>query len=514
VTASKNLIILYFPSPFPAYRPWSGVPLSLLAISRQLDQQGYTIKIFARHLQTNTLKSLLSSSSGAVCLGISVMTGYQILDGLKIARAFKKAFPHIPIVWGGWHPSILPLETIKNKYVDIIVKGQGDETFTRLVHRLQNKQSLKSLNGIVYKSHRQIVNNPDSQPVNLATLPPIPYHLIDLSRCIGNTEYGLRTIPYISSYGCPHRCGFCVEPIVNKNRWVATPATQVVQEWQNLVKNYQADSIAVIDSNFFVDESRVRSICQAIINRKLNIKWGNANGRVRQMSQFKKSTWSLMHRSGCSMILTGAESGSQAALDLVTKDINVDDIKKFTHLCKTYNIKILYSFLVGLPWSKDAGENNRFVQSEYRSTLSLISQLLKICRRNRYTYYLFLPYPGAPLFDRAVKLGLDYPHSLRGWSQYLMSPEDAFNTSVHQRWISSHDARLTAMLTQYIFGLMDQDTYPTLLSRITNPFLRPLFSLSFYIALSLVRIRWYFKYFGLPIDYYFFTLVHKHGGLI
>ena len=137
-------IILYFPSPLPYERNWHGVPLALLAISRFLAQENYTIKIYS-HFQKNHLKKILSEGKDSVCFGISAMTGFQIYDGLKVATAFKKKHPNIPIVWGGWHPSILPLQTIKDPNVDIVVKGQGDVTFTELVHALHKKKSLKSI---------------------------------------------------------------------------------------------------------------------------------------------------------------------------------------------------------------------------------------------------------------------------------------------------------------------------------------------------------------------------------
>ena len=95
-----------------------------------------------------------------------------------------------------------------------------------------------------------------------------------------------------------------------------------------------------------------------------------------------------------------------------------------------------------------------------------------------------------------------------------MSPEDAFKTILRQLWISPNQARLTAMLTQYIFGLMDQDTYPVLLKRISSPLAKFVFSISYKIALVLVKLRWKFKYFGLPFDYWLFTQVHKYAGLI
>lgn len=510
----KPTIILYFPTPFPYHRPWKGVPLSLLAISRTLDKEGYNIKIISRFLQINPENEIIKLAPKSICLGISAMTGFQIHDGLKMAKIFKKKYPEIPIVWGGWHPSILPLETLKNKYVDIVVRGQADESFPKLVQALEKKEPLSTIKGINYKIKDKIFSNPDVFPVNLNLLPPLPYHLIDVNKCLFGTEYGQKTIPYISSYGCPHRCAFCVEKIVNKQHWTALDGLKVVDEWQNLVKKYQVDSVAIYDSNFFVDEARIVTICSELINRKIKLKWGNANGRVRQLSQFKKSTWKLMEQSGCSMILTGAESGSQEALDFIDKDMNVDEIIKFTKLCHKHHIKILFSFLVGLPWSNNAQKNKQFINREFDSTFFLIDQLIKISPFNRFTYYVFLPYPGAPLFKRAVKLGLHYPKNLQAWSRYLMSPEDAFKESIKQKWISPSQIRQTAMLTQYIFGLLDQDSYTTLIGRINSPVLKIIFSISYKIALLIIKIRWRFKFFSFPLDYQLFILVHKYGKLI
>jgi radical SAM superfamily enzyme YgiQ (UPF0313 family) len=511
---STKKVLLFFPTPFPYHRPWKGVPLALLAISRQLTQENYDIKIFSRFLHDNVEAEILKSGKDSICLGISAMTGFQIHDGLKIAKLFKEKYPQIPIVWGGWHPSILPLQTLKNKYVDIVVRGQGDITFTELVHALENHTSLSDILGISYKHKGKYVTNPDRPPVNLNVLPPIPYHLLDLDKCLFGTEYGAKTLPYISSYGCPHRCGFCVEEIVNKRHWTALNAQNIFKEWQYLIKKYQIDSFAVYDSNFFVNESRVNDLCRLLKSHKLNIKWGNANGRVRQLSMYKPDTWQLMSDTGCAMILTGAESGNQKALDFISKDMNVEEIHTFTRLCHQYKIKILFSFLVGLPWSKNVKENKQFVDSEYRSTLSLIRSLIKISPNNRFTYYVFLPYPGAPLYRRAIQLGYKPPTSLTRWSDYLMSPEDAFNTVLRQKWITPTQARLTAILTQYIFGLLDTDTYDMLLIRVKGNLNKLIFKTAYKIGLLLVNLRWKYQFFGFPIDYWVFTQVHKYGGLI
>jgi len=302
--------------------------------------------------------------------------------------------------------------------------------------------------------------------------------------------------------------------VVNKRRWVAINAEKVIEDWEYLVKKYNVDSIAIYDSNFFVDKKRVYDICRGLLKKKIKIRWGNVNGRIPQLVKYEKEIWEVMEKSGCSMILTGAESGSQDALDFISKDMHVEEVIEFTKLCKKYNIKVLYSFLVGLPWSQNQKENIKFINQEYKSTFSLIDSLLKISKLNRFTYYIFLPYPGAPLFNRAVNLGLEIPKSLNEWSTYLMSPEDAFKININQHWITPSQAKITAMLTQYIFGLMDLDSYYVLKLRISTSIKRILFTCAYCIGLVFVKFRWHFKFFRFPIDYWVFTLFHKYGKLV
>ena len=230
--------------------------------------------------------------------------------------------------------------------------------------------------------------------------------------------------------------------------------------------------------------------------------------------KFEPEIWEALEKSGCTTILTGSESGSQEALDLIQKDMNVDQIAKFTELASKYHIKVFFSFLVGLPWSNDPKKNRKAVESEYDTTLSLIDSLLKISRMHRFMYYMFLPYPGAPLYHKAVQLGLKVPNSLDGWSNYLLSPNDGFDVVMKQKWMTPAQGRLTAMLTQYIFGLMDPDTYPVLKGRVTPGWKRTVFSIAYKIGYAMAMLRWKFKFFKFPIDYWVFTQVYKYGKLM
>jgi radical SAM superfamily enzyme YgiQ (UPF0313 family) len=386
----NNKIVLVRPNVFSQTRHYYGSPLALLAISRFLAKENYNIKIFDPTVNKNYISAIVRASKGAICLGISALTGYSIYDGLQIARAVKKKYPKLPIVWGGWHPSILPLETIQDKNVDIVVVGQGERTFTELVHALQKHKSLKKINGIYYKNSKgKIIINQPRKPESLDNFPPLPYEIIDAEKFVVPQEYGNRSLLYYSSYGCPHRCLFCVEQIVNKNCWVSLSPIKAAQEIDFLAKKYKLDSIQIIDSNFFIGEDRAIKFSKELIRLKTNVKWGNVNGRTRQMSQYKDSTWKLMKKSGLACILIGAESGDNKTLRYMQKDITTADTIRLTKICAKYDVKILSSFLVGFPMSKNYKTCHDYTDREINKTIKFIDKLFKIYPRMRMMYALY-----------------------------------------------------------------------------------------------------------------------------
>src|SRR5690348_11440670 len=118
-------------------------PLALLAIGSELDPDKYEVVIVDARLETDALSVVLSHLGGALWLGVKVLTGPPISDALEISRAVKRARPDLPVVWGGWHPSMFASECLAEPSVDITVRGQGEETFVEIVQRLAEGRSLE-----------------------------------------------------------------------------------------------------------------------------------------------------------------------------------------------------------------------------------------------------------------------------------------------------------------------------------------------------------------------------------
>lgn len=506
-TESKTQkIVLYNPNPLSKHQLSRLAPLALLAVARILDKENYEINIISPCLYEYPHTEVLKRCKGAICLGISCITGYQIIDGLNVAKLVRQKYPELPIVWGGWHPSMEPEQTLKSRCADIVVRGQGGRTFTELIHYLEEGKPLRKILGISYKEKGKIFHNPDRPLEDINNFPPLPYHLIDIEKVIYNTEYGSRTINYVSSIGCPFRCNFCEEQVVHKRKWSGLDAKRVVDEIERLVKHYNIESIAFHDSNFFVNRERVRQFCEELIKRKLKIKWGNVNGRTKQLLSYDDELWKLMKKSGLGLILTGAESGFQKMLDFINKDTKVEDTIHFAEKCKKHGVKSIFSFFIGVPWGPDNDKTEELIEKEFKYTLEIIDKIISIDRRHRIILSNYTPYPGSPLYYRSLECGFKPPKSFEGWGNFRLE----WKTTP---WIPPKLGKLVEPLTTYIFFFIDPDSYNWVTARIKNVALRLVFKLFFRFFEVIARVRWKYKFFKFLIDYRAYRFIKDHGAI-
>ena len=446
IKKSKGKIVLFRGRPNKDPRLPTFLPMGLLAIAAPLDKKGYEIVIVDPVTDKNYVETVLNNIENATCLGISTMTGYQIRGGLEIARAVKEKYSTIPIVWGGFHPSILPKQTAEHSLVDIVVVGQGERTFQELVHCLQDKTPLKDVLGIVYKEKDKIIENPPRPFENLDNFPSYAFHLVDMDKYIFVSEYATRTTNYVSSYGCAHACTFCAEMKMFKRRWLPRSVKMVVDDLETLVKKYGVNSVYIQDNNFFQNPERVRELCKEIIKRKLKIAWKDANGRTDILSKMDDELWSLMKEAGCYGILVGAESGSQEVLNFISKGSTVEDSIIVAKKAQKYGIKVFWSLMLGFPHTDTF---NVPIEEEFDKTLDMIIKINKISKNHKILWFLLTPYPETTMYDLCMKWGFKGYDSLDGWSKHDFTEEH--ESLRNSPWIPEKYVGLLNQLNMFIF---------------------------------------------------------------
>jgi radical SAM superfamily enzyme YgiQ (UPF0313 family) len=78
-----------------------------------------------------------------------------------VSAAVKEQYPDLPVIWGGYHPTTQPEQTLANPNIDIVVRGQGELTFKEVVKRLHSGETLDGVRGVSYKAGERIITNPD-----------------------------------------------------------------------------------------------------------------------------------------------------------------------------------------------------------------------------------------------------------------------------------------------------------------------------------------------------------------
>jgi radical SAM superfamily enzyme YgiQ (UPF0313 family) len=403
------------------------LPLGLLSIAAMPYQQGYPVTIIDQRVEGHWQQRLEAAlKREPLCVGITCMTGKQILHALEAARIVRK-HSTVPLVWGGVHTTIMPDQSLESPYVDIIVLREGDTTFMELVEALDKKEPLNSVKGIYYKEGGKIIKNPDRDFIeNLDELPELPYELVTVDAYSSLNVEG-KSLDFVSSRGCPFNCSFCYNTFFNKRTWRAFSGTETVKRLKHFVEKFQVKTVYFQDDNFFTDLNRIKEILQGIIDAKLDINWGTLGLRVDGAARIDTELFELMRKSGCINVDIGAESGSRRILEIIDKKITVKDLLAVNKKIAHYPFIVKYTFIVGFPTE---------TKQEMFSTIQTCLQLVRE-NKNAYTpVFVYTPYPGTPMYDFALQNGFIPPKSLEEWG-YFGTTDWYFN---FKSWLNTKQA--------------------------------------------------------------------------
>jgi radical SAM superfamily enzyme YgiQ (UPF0313 family) len=320
----------------------------------------------------------------------------------------RKRYPEVPIIWGGIHASLMPEQTLANPYADIVVVGEGEETFPELVKALELSTPLSDVSGICYKENGEIHRTGDRPFVNLDQQPPLSYHLITMDY-YRRRLFGIDHISLNSSRGCTGRCAFCWDPVMHKRKWRAMKADTVLEHMKRLIRRYDFRGFLFTDDNFFVDMNRAHGILEKIVQADLNISISKLQIRADTICRMDRDFFELLVKAKVKRLTIGVESGSQRILDLLKKGISIDKVVEANRKLKSYPIMPLYLFMMGLPTE---------TREELAQSICLAEQLVEENPNAVESFNIYVPYPGTELYELARNCGLQEPQRLEEWARF------------------------------------------------------------------------------------------------
>jgi len=231
----------------------------------------------------------------------------------------------------------------KNPCFDIGVIGEGEETLIDIVDYVQGKMDLKDIKGIIAKDGDKLFQTEKREFIkDLDKLPFPDYSVFDIY------SEEIRIYGLITSRGCPYGCIYCNGSTVMGKTWRYRTTENVVQEMIQAKKRYKnIGCVNIYDDNFTLDLKRAKEICRALIDHKLDLEWRLPNG-IRG-DKVDDELAALMRMLGFKIVRIGIESASPEIFQLINKRETLDEIERGTKILKKHGIKVIGSFIIGLP---------------------------------------------------------------------------------------------------------------------------------------------------------------------
>lgn len=309
-----------------------------------------------------------------------------------MCRTLKEKDSTVPIVLGGPHPTALPRQTLLQTSADIVVIGEGEETFLELVKVLGNGGTLDNIRGLAFKNNgevtinqpRELIKDIDKLPFPAKDLLPLDRYYLPPTKRIRSE----RATNMITSRGCPFECTFCMARSIWGRKTRLRSIENVLDEIEENVEIFNLTEFSFHDELFTFKRSRIIELCRAIVARGLDISWVC----MARAGTVDAELLEYMKKGGCGKISFGFESGNQNMLSLMNKKETLANAVESVRLCKQAGIRVGGAFILGHP-----GETLESIQDTIRFAIELDVDTA--------AFFIAIPYPGTALYNLALENG-------------------------------------------------------------------------------------------------------------
>jgi radical SAM superfamily enzyme YgiQ (UPF0313 family) len=435
MTQAKKRIVLFLPH---RADPGQGVrvsadllPLELLQIAGLPDREGYEVVIVDAMVHPDYMQRLMELCDGALLFGSSCILGYQVTHGAQVARAIRERFPKLPILWGGWFPSVLPEQYLAENVADAVCLGQGEFTFWEAIQALDSGTDLAEVPGLVVQRDGKPFYTPHRPVVGFNDIPDVPWHLIDFEEYVRlqndtsnewkvrhkyadpwdmkpGTE--LRGFSYYSSFGCPEPCTFCCSPEVTSRRWKALPGKLLAERILECHDRFNFNILRFQDANFGVHEKRSNEFCQELIDAGSPF-WWNGTYEIETIARYKDESLDRLAASRFHMAALGAEAGSEEQQTKIKKKIDIrQNLVPALERLNARGIQTGVSWIIGYPGESEQSMND---------TITVAAKIKHMFPGSPSDIFPFRAIPGTEDFRTAVAMGYKPPRTLDEWGSCL-----------------------------------------------------------------------------------------------
>src|SRR5664279_1976238 len=333
---------------------WPVIPFGLCYIATILEGNGshnvcFLDLCFSLNCEKDIQKAVQNFTPDVI--GISIRNiddtgGYNIhflLEDVKndVVDYCKKKFSG-PIVIGGPSVGISGREMLEYFDLEYAVRGDGEAVMLEFVKRIENRQPLEGLKGLIIRRDKVIIQ--DNEPFrvqDLDSLPfPKPLRYLDLDQY---RRFG-SPIQIQTKRGCALRCSYCTYNKIEGKQYRLRNPKLVADELAILVKETGINHVEFADSIFNVPLSHAKEVLREVVKKNLDLKLHTMGLSPAAVDE---ELLDLMKSAGFNEMDIGAESACDSILKSLSKDFKRSDVINTANLLKKKKIPVTWFIMLG-----------------------------------------------------------------------------------------------------------------------------------------------------------------------
>nr|WP_246046474.1 magnesium-protoporphyrin IX monomethyl ester anaerobic oxidative cyclase [Chlorobaculum thiosulfatiphilum] len=357
-------------------------------IGGALKQAGFSqvkfVDAMADDLPDETIEEIIRKNQPDVVMTTNITP--SIFKAQDIMKTAKKVNPKIRTIMGGIHSTFMyPQVLTEAPETDYVVRGEGEEVTVNLMKAIaagNDRETRGDITGIAYIDEKGEVFATAAHPVieDLDTLSP-DWSLYDWDKYIYTPLNCRLAVPNFAR-GCPFTCTFCSQWQFWR-RYRARSPKFFVDEIEILVKKYNVGFFILADEEPTINKQKFVSLCQELIDRKLNVTWG-INTRVTDIMR-DEDLLPFFRKAGLVHVSLGTEAASQMNLNRFRKETTIEENKYAIKLLQKNGIVAEAQFVMGL-------------EHETPETIEETYQLCKDWDPDMANWTIYTPWPFSDLF--------------------------------------------------------------------------------------------------------------------
>jgi len=294
-------------------------PLGLLSIGGPLIDAGHDVALLDGEIgplsHDEVVRRVVAHRPEALLAGHSGSTSAHPIV-VELTRKVRALLPDVHIVYGGVFPTYHFREVLAAEpQIDVIVRGEGEATATRLMAALERGDDLAGVDGIAYRVNGHVVATNDAAMIEDLDGYRVGWELIDHARY--GYYGGKRAVVMQFSRGCPHKCNYCGQRGF-WGRWRHRDPVKFAKEIARLHREHGVTLFNLADENPTVNPRVWRQLCEALIAE--NLPGISIIGSTRADDIARDRDWLDVYRkAGIERFLLGIENTDEATLQLVRK---------------------------------------------------------------------------------------------------------------------------------------------------------------------------------------------------